>query len=58
MINQDAFPNAINLFNKDLMTVRGRGKYMYKKEVKEDGEIFLRRIMNKYFPNSKILYIV
>ena len=57
-INQDSFPNAINLFNKDLMTVRGRGKYMYKKELKKDGEIFLRDIMNKYFTNSKILYIV
>ena len=31
---------------------------MYKKEVKEDGEGFLRKIMNKYFPNNKILYIV
>ena len=58
MINQDAFPNAIDLFNKEIMTVRGRGKYMYKKEIKEDGEVFLRSIMNKYFPNNKILYIV
>lgn len=58
MINSEAFPNAINLFNKDIMTGRGRGKYMYKKEIREDGEKFLRETMHKYFPNNKILYIV
>ncbi len=26
-INEEAFPNAINLYNKDIMTGRGRGKY-------------------------------
>ncbi len=25
-INEEAFPNAINLYNKDLMTGRGKGK--------------------------------
>ena len=39
-INQEAFPNAINLYDKDMMTVRGRGKYTYKKEIKEDGSKF------------------
>lgn len=58
MINREAFPNAIDLFNPDIMTGRGRGKYMYKKEVREDGEEFLRGIMQKYFPNNRILYIV
>lgn len=58
MINQDAFPNAINLFNPEIMTGRGRGKYMYKKENREKAENFLRKIMRKYLPNSKILYIV
>lgn len=58
MINQEAFPNAINLFNQEIMTIRGRGKYTYKKETREDAEIFLREKMKKYFPNSKILYIV
>ena len=58
MINKEAFPNAISLFNKDIMTGRGKGKYMYKKEVREDGEDFLRKTMHKYFPNNKILYIV
>lgn len=58
MINKEAFPNAIDLFDTNIMTGRGRGKYMYKKEIKEDGEKFLREIMQKYFPNNKILYIV
>ena len=58
MINQDAFPNAINLFNTETMTGRGKGKYTYKKEIREDAEEFLRGIMKKYFPDNEILYIV
>ncbi|MDO5556249.1 MAG: radical SAM protein [Clostridia bacterium] len=58
MINKEAFPNAINLFNPDIMTGRGRGKYSYKKEIRAEGEDFLRKTMAKYFPNNKILYIV
>lgn len=58
MINQDAFPNAINLFNTEIMTGRGKGKYTYKKEIREDAEEFLRGIMKKYFPDNEILYIV
>ena len=57
-INEEAFPNAINLYNKELMTGRGRGKYMYKKELREDGERFLRNKMKEFFPDNKILYIV
>ena len=56
MINQDAFPNAINLYNKDLMTVRGRGKYTYKQQVREEGEKFFKEMLYKYFPNNKIIY--
>lgn len=57
-INEEAFPNAINLYNKELMTGRGMGKYMYKKQYKEDGEIFLRKVIKKYFPQNQIIYIV
>lgn len=57
MINSEAFPNAINLFDNEIMTGRGRGKYMYKKEIKEEAEKFLREILSKYFPNNKILYV-
>ncbi len=57
-INEEAFPNAINLYNKEIMTGRGRGKYMYKNDIRKESEIFLREQMNKYFPNNKIEYIV
>lgn len=57
-INEEAFPKAINLYDKEMMTGRGRGKYMYKKEAREDGEQFLREQMKKYFPKNKIMYIV
>ena len=58
MINQDAFPNSINLYNPELMTGRGRGKYMYKKEIRKEGEKFFREQLKKYFPNNEIVYIV
>ena len=32
--------------------------YMYKNDIRKDGEIFLREQMQKYFPNNKIEYIV
>ena len=57
-INEEAFPNAINLYNKEIMTGRGKGKYMYKTELRKDGEIFFREQMKKYFPTNKIEYIV
>ena len=57
-INTEAFPNAINLFNKDLMRGRGKGKYMYKDELRKDGDKFFREQIKKYFGNTEILYIV
>lgn len=57
-INQEAFPNAINLYNKELMTVRGRGRYTYKREVKDEGAKFFKETLKKYFPNNEIKYIV
>lgn len=57
-INEGAFPNAVNLYNKELMTGRGRGKYMYKNNLRYEGEIFFREQLNKHFKNNKIIYIV
>lgn len=57
-INTEAFPDKINLYDKNIMTGRGKGKYMYKKELRESGEIFIRNLMNTYFPNNEIMYIV
>jgi len=33
-INEEAFPNAINLYSKEIMTGRGKGKYMYKEYIR------------------------
>lgn len=57
-INEEAFPNAINLYNKELMTGRGKGKYWYKEEIRKEGENFFKEELKKYFPNNEILYIV
>ena len=58
MINTEAFPNAIDLFDKDIMTGRGRGKYCYNGIVRSKGEEFIRSELSRYFPNTKIMYIV
>lgn len=58
VINKEAFPNAINLYDKDIMTARGRGKYTYKKEIKEEGSKFFRELLEKYFHDNEIKYIV
>ncbi|MBP3707286.1 MAG: spore photoproduct lyase [Clostridia bacterium] len=57
MINADAFPEKLSLYDKDKMTMRGYGKYAYKKELKQEGEIFFRTLLQKYFPQNNILYI-
>lgn len=57
-INTDAFPNAVTLFDRSLMTGRGRGKYRYKQTLRDEGERFFRELLNEYFPDNKLLYIV
>lgn len=57
-INEEAFPNAINLYDQEKMTGRGRGKYGYKEKNRMDAEIYLRVQMQKYFPKNNIEYIV
>ena len=55
-INEEAFPSAIDLYNSDLMTGRGKGKYTYKQEQRKIGEEFIKNLLNKYFPDNKIVY--
>lgn len=57
-INNQAFPTAIKLYNKELMTGRGRGKYWYKKEYRDEAEIFFREEIKKRFDCANIMYIV
>lgn len=57
-INEEAFPNEIKLYNKDIMTGRGMGKYWYKKEYRDEAEKFFREEIKKRFSNAVIMYIV
>ena len=55
-INEEAFPSAINLYNQELMTGRGKGKYTYKQEQRQIGERFIGDLLKKYFPKNNIVY--
>lgn len=57
-INGDAFPNAIDLFDKSKMKVRGYGKYAYNDVLRKEAENFFFSKMKKYFPNNEIKYMV
>ena len=47
---------AINLYDKNLMTVRGKGKYTYKQEERKKGEEYISKLLKQYFPKNKIIY--
>jgi len=57
-INSEAFPEAVPLFDRELMTGRGRGKYCYKENVRREAEAYLRGHLAKKLPNMPILYVV
>ncbi|WMJ23617.1 spore photoproduct lyase [Paludicola sp. MB14-C6] len=62
-INQEAFPkekypNMPMLYDNQIMTGRGRGKYMYRQNLRDEGEEFLRDLLKQYFPNNTVLYVV
>jgi len=58
VINRDAFPNAVELFDKSLMTGRGRGKYCYREDVRVMGEQFLRKQLSQKLHCVPIIYVV
>lgn len=58
MINKDAFPAAIDLYDPVLMTVRGQGRYMYRNELKREGDAFFREQLSEHFPQNTICYMV
>lgn len=57
-INTEAFPGAVKLYDKAMMTGRGRGKYCYKQDFRTEGESFIREELSKHLGEMKILYIV
>ncbi|RGZ00451.1 spore photoproduct lyase family protein [Clostridium sp. AM58-1XD] len=56
-INGEAFPNAPDLYDRDLMTGRGRGRYCYRAEAREEAEVYLRGEIQRILGNVPILYI-
>ncbi|GAA0801747.1 hypothetical protein GCM10008910_31980 [Faecalicatena orotica] len=56
-INGDAFPGAVDLYDKELMTGRGRGRYCYRNEAREEAELFLRSEIRRILGDVQILYI-
>lgn len=56
-INTDAFPNSVNLFNRETMVGRGRGKYCYRNDVRLEVESFLRQRLSDRLATMPILYI-
>lgn len=56
MINTEAYPNAIDLYDEEKMKARGLGTYTYKNSLRAEGEDYLKSELLKYFPNNEILY--
>lgn len=57
-INAEAFPASPDLYNAEFMTGRGRGKYTYKNNIRQTGELFLTEALKKHFREDQIMYIV
>lgn len=53
-INEAAF--GFDLYDGSKMTGRGRGKYCYRNELRQEGESFFREKITKYLPNGRIIY--
>jgi spore photoproduct lyase len=57
-INAEAFPGAVQLYDKSLMTGRGRGKYCYNPQSRRQAEAYLREILEQKLSGIPIIYIV
>lgn len=56
-INSEAFPAAPDLYDSELMTGRGRGRYCYREDSRKEAEEFLRSEVKRVMGDVKILYI-
>ncbi len=57
-INREAFPHAVELYQPELMTGRGRGKYCYREAARHEAEEFLRAQIARFLPGAAIIYVV
>ena len=56
-INSEAFPAAPDLYDSQLMTGRGRGRYCYTPQARLEAEEFLRAEIKRVLGDVTILYI-
>ena len=56
-INSEAFPAAPDLYYKEQMTGRGRGRYCYRADSREEAEVFLRAGIKRILGDVPVLYI-
>lgn len=56
-INREAFPYAPELYDKEMMTGRGRGRYCYRTEARAEAEAYLRGEISRIMGDISILYI-
>lgn len=56
-INEEAFPNAVKLYDREQMTGRARGKFGYKPELRREAEEFLWNQAAQKLPDAHIVYI-
>ncbi|NLT98757.1 MAG: spore photoproduct lyase, partial [Christensenellaceae bacterium] len=57
-INQEAFPGAITLHDRESMAFCGRSRYGYTQPVKAEASAFLRERIAHWLPEANIAYIV
>lgn len=56
-INNEAFPTAVELYDKETMTGRGMGKYCYKNDSRAEAELFLQEELKHKLPQARLVYI-
>jgi spore photoproduct lyase len=57
-INEQAFPGAVPLYNKENMAFCGRARYGYTQPTKAEVSDFLRKRIAHWLPEAQIAYIV
>lgn len=56
-INSEAFPDALELYDSQRMTGRGRGRYCYRQETRAEAEAYLRFEVKRILGDVNILYM-
>jgi spore photoproduct lyase len=57
-INNEAFPNAVQLYNENTMSYCGRSRYGYNQPEKKQVSEFLKESISRNMPGARIAYIV